>query len=426
MRVQEIQAFRLMGKTMRSNNYLFSQIEWYSFEKKWQRDVLSEINGIDGNRLLNTSVEDLCNYFKQKYRLDVPVLHEDRSAVDQHEKEIDVSQDIGRDIRDRSRPFHIAGTCIEVTVPFTGDQLAFQIRPTGFMLSGEPPGCVQRDSLILSIEGVGMKPEQVKSQIQRTLGKIRNYLEWLQDDADNFNKQISQIVRGRIEARREKLLADQNLVSALGLPLKEHPGAPKTFLAPEVRRRIIPTMPHASNAPYQPEPILSVDDYEHILSVTSNMVLVMERSPSDFTSMNEDTLRSHFLIQLNGHYEGQATGETFNYEGKTDILVRVDGKNIFIAECKYWRGQKKFSDTIDQLLGYTSWRDTKTAILIFNRNKNFSKVLETIPATVKAHSNFKKEMKSETEGRFQYIFGHRDDANREMILTVLAFDVPQT
>jgi hypothetical protein len=31
-------------------------------------------------------------------------------------------------------------------------------------------------------------------------------------------------------------------------------------------------------------------------------------------------------------------------------------------------------DTIAQLLGYVSWRDTKTAIVIFNRNKNFSRV----------------------------------------------------
>ena len=43
-----------------------------------------------------------------------------------------------------------------------------------------------------------------------------------------------------------------------------------------------------------------------------------------------------FWFELNGHYEGGASGETFNYEGKTDILIRVQGKNIFIAECEYW------------------------------------------------------------------------------------------
>ena len=168
-----------------------------------------------------------------------------------------------------------------------------------------------------------------------------------------------------------------------------------------------------------------MDDYEHILSVMTNMALVMERSPSAFAAMDEEALRSQFLVQLNGHYEGQATGETFNYEGKTDILIRVKGKNIFIAECKYWSGPKKLIDTVNQLLGYASWRDTKVAIIIFNRNKNFSQVLEAVPGAIKAHPNFKREIDQPSETSFRYAFAHRDDPNREMTLTVLAFDVPQ-
>ena len=184
-------------------------------------------------------------------------------------------------------------------------------------------------------------------------------------------------------------------------------------------------MPLASIAPYEPEPTLSNEDYEHILSVVGNMALVMERSPSAFTMMGEEALRTHFLVQLNGQYEGQATGETFNYEGKTDILIRTRGKNIFVAECKYWNGAKKLGEAIDQLLGYVSWRDTKTAIIIFNRNKGFSQVLAAISDAVKGHENFKREVSDNSEGRFRYVFAHRDNTNRELILTVLAFDVPQ-
>ena len=42
------------------------------------------------------------------------------------------------------------------------------------------------------------------------------------------------------------------------------------------------------------------------------MVKVMERSPKAFHGLDEEGIRSHFLVQLNGHYEGQATDETFN------------------------------------------------------------------------------------------------------------------
>ena len=93
----------------------------------------------------------------------------------------------------------------------------------------------------------------------------------------------------------------------------------------------------------------------------------MELSPFLFRSIPEEDLRTHFLIQLNGWYEGQATGETFNLSGKTDIIIRDRDRNVFIAECKFWRGSKSLSEAIDQLLGYTSWRDTKTAIVLFNK-----------------------------------------------------------
>jgi hypothetical protein len=165
--------------------------------------------------------------------------------------------------------------------------------------------------------------------------------------------------------------------------------------------------------------------YDHILGVILNMVVVMERSPGSFARLDEEALRTHILVQLNGQYEGQATGETFNAQGKTDILIRVEGKNIFIAECKFWKGAEVFKGTIDQLLGYTAWRDTKTAIIVFNRNKNTSGVVSQIPALVHGHPNFKREVtnyKHETGSRF--VLHHRDDKNRELTLTVLVFDVP--
>jgi len=168
-----------------------------------------------------------------------------------------------------------------------------------------------------------------------------------------------------------------------------------------------------------------MEHYEHILTVISNMVQVMERSPQAFAKMGEEDLRTHILVQLNGHYEGQATGETFNYEGKTDILIRAEGRNIFIGECKIWKGAEIFKSTIDQLLGYTAWRDTKTAIILFNRNKNTSAVISQIPDLVKQHANFKREVAGyKHESGFRYILHHRDDKNHELTLTVLIFDVP--
>ena len=43
----------------------------------------------------------------------------------------------------------------------------------------------------------------------------------------------------------------------------------------------------------------------------------------DFAGMGEEKLRSHFLVQRNGVNEGQATRETFNFEGDTNTLIRA-------------------------------------------------------------------------------------------------------
>jgi hypothetical protein len=155
-----------------------------------------------------------------------------------------------------------------------------------------------------------------------------------------------------------------------------------------------------------------------------NMVSVMEQSPSAFEQMNEEHLRTRFLVQLNAQYEGKATAETFNYQGKTDILLRSQERNVFIAECKFWKGAKSLTDAIDQLLSYLSWRDTKTAILLFNRNANLTKVLQQILPIAKTHQCYKRDHAQKDETTFRFTFHQPNDTERDLLLTVMVFDVP--
>ena len=65
------------------------------------------------------------------------------------------------------------------------------------------------------------------------------------------------------------------------------------------------------------------------------------------------------------------------FKGKTDIITKApDNSSIFIAECKVWRGEKVFMEAIDQLLGYVTWRDTRTAIILFVKKGEISDVIE--------------------------------------------------
>lgn len=408
----------------RKPNYLFSKVDWFSVKEHQMNKILEEIKNYHVNKLLNTPLDDLAEYFKKKYWVKVPILFEDKIVADQREVQIDVSHDPMRFIPDRSRPFYITGTEIEIVIPFEGDAEAFNVQPSTFTFS-PPKADIKGNTLIIRIQGVDLTTEKVKSQIDRTISDIKKYLENLRRDVKQFNESLFSKARSAIEQRRKKLLKDQSLVAGLGFPLMERADAPKTYVTPDIRRKITPPAPLASSEPYEPEPVLDMEHYEHILNVIENMALVMERSPSAFVDMDEESLRTHFLVQLNGHFEGAATGETFNYTGKTDILIRVGGKNIFIAECKFWGGPKKLTETINQILSYSSWRDTKVAVIIFNKNKNFSAVLDSIPSTIENHQNYKKSISQISETRFRYVMSHRNDPSREILLTVLIFDVPK-
>jgi hypothetical protein len=401
---------------------LFGRHELSSVLQNQEQKAIKAIEALDSNRLLNTSLDDLVEYFNEEYRIEPLNLLTDHISVDQAEAKVDVSGDQSRMIYDRSESFYVDGTRVTFYLPYQGDKELFYCKPSTFNFH-HPRAVIAKKEIQLVYEILNHDDKAVKSSFDGDLDNLKQHIGWIERDVNNFNGQLKQKIRQRVESRRQKILKDQDMVVSLGVPLRKREGTPVTYTAPVARKKIN-TLPPATPTAYKPEPVLETTEYEQILSIISNMVMVMERSPSAFHSMKEEDLRQHFLVQLNGQYEGQATGETFNYQGKTDILIRVNGKNIFIAECKFWKGEKVFLETINQLLGYTCWRDTKTAILVFNRNKKFSEVVKAIPEITKQHPSFKRQIPCDGETNSRYVFHHRDDPNRELIVTVMTFDIP--
>jgi len=389
--------------------------------------LTKEVDGYDRNYLLNISVEDLCDYLKDKYRINPIIIHRDKTYIKSHgETQIDVRYDPLRFILDKTRPCYVKGTSIIFAVPFEGDKELFYCKASTFTYN-PPRAQISSDEILITFEETNPDSEKIKVEFENRVADIERHIGFVTNDVTPFNNGLRAKAKQKVEARRARLLRDQGIVSALGYPLKQASDIPTTYSVPSVRKKAVIQKPVSTTSPFQPEPALDAENYEAILKIISDMVLVVERSPKAFINMKEENLRQHFLVQLNGHFEGEATGETFNYEGKTDILIRSNGKNIFIAECMYWEGEKSLLGKIDQLLGYTSWRDTKTAILVFNRNVGFSKVVVQIPEVAKKHKNFKRQLEYKCETGFRFILHHNDndDKNRELVLTILAFNVPK-
>lgn len=390
--------------------------------RQQQDAVAREIEQYDENKLLNTPPEDLSSYLLEKYRIEPLFLDEAAIQTDTAETKYDTQGDFRYMAFPGERSAVIPATRTSFFVPFTGDAVLFRCKPSTYTLN-PPRATIAGSELVLSFVDPNPDPVRTKQQFDAAIAQIRQYVGWINEGVAGINVQLAGAARNAIEQRRQRLLQARQATAAIGFPIRRRPGAPTTYTAPTVRRKVLPPPP-ASSAPFVPEPTLSMEEYERILEIIQNMVLVMERSPAAFSAMKEEDLRQHFLVQLNGQYEGAAMGEVFNMAGKTDILIREGDKNIFIGECKFWAGPAQFRETVDQVLSYLSWRDTKAAILLFCRNKDFSAVLSQIPGLLSQHPKFKRSMSVTGDTRSRAVMSHENDPSRELILTVASFHLP--
>jgi len=411
----------------RDDLLFYEQGEFRNVLESLKTGLKDEIQHLDRERLLKTNEDELCKYLVSKYTLEAPVLHDDKKVAHPAEDvDIDVRGRFDYAIIDDDEPHIVKGTSITIAIPFEGDGHLFHFRPSAYSLSGIR-GTVVGNEIHLRYRGLpqDMSTEKIKKDMDQDISRIKDYLQTISRDAETHNKSIEVEVKTLVTARKERILKDEGLVGGLGIPIKRREQDDATYFVPVARRKPVIERPKMQEGTATREPVLQEEEYNHILELISWMALVMERSPQAFRDMDEESLRWQFLVPLNSHYEGLATGETFNCTGKTDILIRYEGKNVFIAECKIWHGQKSLSEAIDQLLGYASWRDTKTAVILFNKNQNFSAVLSQIQEAVKGHSCFKRELGKHGETSFRYVFHQPSDEARELLLTVMAFNVPQ-
>lgn len=407
--------------------YLFTERDLYHVLETHKQAIRTEIENLDQNYFLKANEDELKQHYLDKFNIDPPRLLRESIYVDEpSEVNIDVTGDPRYDFpynRVRGHLPTIKGTRIVIHIPFEGEAELFNCQPSSFSLN---PPCAQigHQELLLVFEIASSGSENLKHQYEREIDEIEKHLQAIKSQVEHCMREVPGIITSVISSRKARLQKNMGIVGNLGLPVRRIGDQTVSVSLPKKRRPSPVPLPKVPLGPYLQEPTIDLAEYEHILGIVENLTIAIERSPSAFKHMEEEHLRDHILIQLNGHYEGLATGETFNGSGKTDILVRVNGKNVFIGECKFWKGQKVFLETIDQLFGYTCWSDTKTAIIIFNRNREHTKVLETIRTHVPRHPKYKRELNHKGENNLRYLFQHPEDPDRNIYVAVIAINLP--
>ncbi|MGH2852630.1 MAG: hypothetical protein ACRDLF_00340 [Solirubrobacteraceae bacterium] len=403
---------------------LFSRGDLRATLENVTQRIVEDVEQTPEDHLLHADEEEWVAALVERRRLDAPELGEP-SMDPAEEIQVDVSRETqSRLILDPSTPTYMPGYRVTVHIPFTGDGAIFMLRPSTFSLS-PPRAEVGQGELLDVVEYPHDRPVGIRARTERLIQEVESNLRHAQGDIDQYNQTLERKAREAITQRRARIKRNYEHLQATGLPVRSSGESATTYIADAIVRRPAPVLPSTpTSAPVALEPVLGTEVFEHILGVIRSVGLDMERSPKTYSAMGEEDLRQVILTALNPHYRGQTTAEAFNFQGKTDLLIRHENRNLFIAECKFWNGPKGFSETIDQLFGYAAWRDTKLAVVMFVREKNLTSIVEKAQETLAGHERFVELSESVSETELRAKMSWLGDEQRHADLNVFFVSVP--
>ena len=245
---------------------------------KWtRRKMMDAINLLLPEQVRGADLDSLVAQFTEQYRLITPVLREDRKTV----------------------PYNVPvpgeeKVHIIVEVPFEGHAYFFRCWsrvPHPVDPGGHGLFC-HADALQFRIVLSGADTAELTRELNRLLDEIKAGLAKTDHEVRPFNEALPNIARDRLRAWQEhvsKFDAFTGALPSLGLQLK-HRGAEAEQVVIPVTQKPLPISNKASVG-QAPEPYLTLDNLDEVLSRVEAMIHVMERSPGAFAHMNEEHLR---------------------------------------------------------------------------------------------------------------------------------------
>lgn len=412
-----------------SNFKLYRKENIRNYFRDITQNAVSSISRNEDDYILNVNIDEYIVYLLNDYIIEFPIFNFENVYVDYHEE--DVPSEYFDRMRwsmeeRRSYPMQI----IEYYIPYEGDIHILEYYPASIIsYGGLSTGKLSRVNNALKFEFINfnLKPDGINKVIEEFKKELMRNYHNLQNDCNSLFQQLKNEITQIVNQRRQKILSERNVLSSLGIPLRKKSNTPETFSIPKpaLRKKIQIQKPEVLEKGFKPEPSLDKSTFNQILSYINDVGKNFENKPSLYSTKGEEDLRDHILLILDPNFElGTATGETFNKSGKTDIMLKYESSVVFIAECKFWKGESQYLKTIDQLLNYLTWRNSKSSVIIFSKNKDFSGVLQSIENSTPSHPNFLKFESKQSETWFNYKFHINGDRNRIIDLAVLVFNIP--
>jgi len=403
-------------------DYLFRAQDGHKFFEQKRQELTNDVDTLSKEELENSDdaikLILYANHTIKNIELGEPY------RIDEGEVKIDITNDrrfaawLLKDIY--PSPKYTMGRRIAIHIPFSCDSILFNIHPSTYT-TVFPRANVSSNELVFYYDFISSvdKPEEVNKKIEDEIGLIQRWAGYLNNDIDLFNRSINTIIDSELKARRERLDRDEQLLRQLVVPEKKtevYVG----FVRP-VKKLALKIIHEDIRA--EIEPSLEMETYSEIIKLVNDLGINLERSSKRLRELDEEPLRDTFLMALNSVYEGMVTGEAFNKEGKTDIIIKYKDRNLYIAECKIWNDDRRFLEGVDQLLGYLTWRDSKTSYIVLSKNVSVTGVIKRTKELLEQHLNFIKKDEEITESCIRYIYRQKADSTKNCYVTLHIFDL---
>jgi len=397
----------------------FSEINSSDFFDQMKAKLRKDIESQGKTYILEVNEEDYKSYLAEKYSLDLLVIDYNNEIIDEPVVTSEFYDDQFHGIRRKVEVYNFT-----VTYYFSGSGELFRVKPSSYLVTSAEIYVNEHDGTV-SYRFKLYKRDPAEFNRIKTDFRSRAFanMSSTNEAASNWNQSLPKTINSIFSQVKSKFIAENDFFTAINV--RVNPDTSSVFSTPTIKKKIIPQPVVPKNMQFSSEPIMAMEMYDDVLRVIYAVGKNMEKKPSTYQGKDEEAIRDQFLLFLETRYEGiTATGETFNKGGKTDIILKYsnDGSNLFVAECKYWHGASGLHSAISQLFErYLTWRDSKVALLLFVTNTDFSNVLEVIQHEVIKHKYFNKPIGKHGETSFSYEFRLPQDADKPVLLEVIAF-----
>lgn len=378
-----------------------------------------KVAALSAQEMDKTDREAWIDYFCAEFQIEPIVMYPESKDIDIREQAVQEHNTwfyvggMGPEYFDRP------GYKVTCKVPFSGDPRLFELQPNphtldSFEVDGiEKPGNDGIGYLILShkLAQRDASAEEIKAHFEQRISAIQSEAEKVDIEVRRFNESLRNAVEDAVDERIQQIDKLASIRRSLSIPLNRVKGAPYAKPVRLKKRKLSFGRP-TPNATHETSYSISDADYEAINTIIEDCGSLMEQAPGSFLSLNEEQLRDYLRGMLGTHYDN-VTGETFRNKGKTDIHIPFKGHVAYIAECKIWHGRKAFLSALEQLFSYTTWRDTKVSVIVFNKdNKSFDKVVEEIQEAL-------EERSAQVERRSHSLWSCKIQASDERVMHVV-------